>query len=647
MTLQKHIAEVERSGLFDKDWYRKQYSEHLVGVENLIGHYLVEGAQRGFNPSPHFDTRAYLSLYKDVAKAGMNPLLHYCKSGQKEGRSPIGVEKKGALSVASHMKRLPRFGGSEYGKIDFQIPFDEAIEFRNGEQFKLCVHLHLFHVNMAGEFAKYLNFIKVPFTLLISVPSVQDLGIADFFKSTVAAVDQCIAKVVENRGRDVSSWVVYFHREIRDHDLFLHLHSKKSDYNAAYNGWRKFLLHNTVGSETVVAYILNLFAKHETIGLVYPPYFSALPGQPKWGANRDIASRLANRLGLPSVPAECPDFPSGSFFWCRVKCLMPLLSAELSGLDFDEEKGQLDGTLAHAIERLLGIMPKHAGMSAKCVGVDVSYNLVNYWDNKRFSGLTDKPVECCTAGGKATQLSDKLSRYKIAVFTCVTGGFDELVPPLVVEQGIDYLFFSDKPVTAPEPYQFRNCRYIDPNPRRTARFLKTHPHFHLRDYDFVVWIDGNIIAMGGFSKYIEMVIDNHVDLGLIAHPIRLSFAAEADECIRIGADDAKVMEEQKQTYLASGLAETGLIETNIIISTPKRPKTKQFYDIWWREMCRFSYRDQISVNFALRASGISYMHLFEQGISARDHPDFCVLSHDLTQRKQLIDYLANLRLGKI
>lgn len=38
--------------------------------------------------------------------------------------------------------------------------------------------------------------------------------------------------------------------------------------------------------------------------------------------------------------------------------MAPLFNLDLSWDDFPEEKGQSDGTIAHAIERLLGIVPR-------------------------------------------------------------------------------------------------------------------------------------------------------------------------------------------------------------------------------------------------------------------------------------------------
>jgi hypothetical protein len=44
----------------------------------------------GFNPRPDFDTLYYLASNPDVAKAGINPFIHYLLHGREEGRLSEG-----------------------------------------------------------------------------------------------------------------------------------------------------------------------------------------------------------------------------------------------------------------------------------------------------------------------------------------------------------------------------------------------------------------------------------------------------------------------------------------------------------------------------------------------------------------------------
>ena len=76
------------SGLFDEDWYRKQYSDVAEADMDPVEHYLTAGAEEGRDPGPKFNTVWYLMNYKDVVISGVNPLLHYIRFGYQEERVP-------------------------------------------------------------------------------------------------------------------------------------------------------------------------------------------------------------------------------------------------------------------------------------------------------------------------------------------------------------------------------------------------------------------------------------------------------------------------------------------------------------------------------------------------------------------------------
>jgi hypothetical protein len=76
------------SGLFDADWYTREYPDVAASGLSPVEHYLEEGYIRGYRPNPLFDTRWYLERYEDVRRAGVNPLVHYLHNGCREGRDP-------------------------------------------------------------------------------------------------------------------------------------------------------------------------------------------------------------------------------------------------------------------------------------------------------------------------------------------------------------------------------------------------------------------------------------------------------------------------------------------------------------------------------------------------------------------------------
>jgi glycosyltransferase involved in cell wall biosynthesis len=90
MRLRKRRCAAVWDGLFDGQAYFAAHAEAGAGGIAAWLHYLVEGWRRGYNPSPGFHTAYYLDRHPDVARAGMNPLLHYALFGRQE-RRPVAA----------------------------------------------------------------------------------------------------------------------------------------------------------------------------------------------------------------------------------------------------------------------------------------------------------------------------------------------------------------------------------------------------------------------------------------------------------------------------------------------------------------------------------------------------------------------------
>ncbi len=149
-----------------------------------------------------------------------------------------------------------------------------------------------------------------------------------------------------------------------EHDLLLHLHTKKSLYSGnEQSDWRTHLVNSLVPSAAGVDAILSLFADDPTVGLVQAPPWQ---GFPHWGnhwlGNHGRGSELFDQLGVDDrVARGYLGYPVGGMFWAKVDALRPLLDLGLTVGDFDREHGQTDRTLAHAIERTLPAAAAVAG----------------------------------------------------------------------------------------------------------------------------------------------------------------------------------------------------------------------------------------------------------------------------------------------
>ncbi|MCP9627211.1 glycosyltransferase family 4 protein [Rhodopseudomonas palustris] len=68
---------------FDPNYYRSQFVGFL-GAMNPLLHYVEEGERQGFKPHPKFDPRRYRALYPVVAEANVSPLWHFLHFGSME-----------------------------------------------------------------------------------------------------------------------------------------------------------------------------------------------------------------------------------------------------------------------------------------------------------------------------------------------------------------------------------------------------------------------------------------------------------------------------------------------------------------------------------------------------------------------------------
>lgn len=74
---------------FDPDFYLAQYPDVArAGIDPIV-HYLRHGWREGRDPHPRFSTSYYLGAYPDVRDAGVNPFYHYLAAGRAEGRLPV------------------------------------------------------------------------------------------------------------------------------------------------------------------------------------------------------------------------------------------------------------------------------------------------------------------------------------------------------------------------------------------------------------------------------------------------------------------------------------------------------------------------------------------------------------------------------
>jgi hypothetical protein len=239
------------------------------------------------------------------------------------------------------------------------VPFEFEIEQEQLAELRIAVFVHIFYTELATDIAGALANIPVGFDLFISTDSEQKkIELDRQFRSL--GFDNFVIRVFPNRGRDIAPFLIGFRDEIRRYDIVSHVHSKKSNHDDILFGWREYTFRQLFGSRAIVSSILYALQSGH-VDLVFPDHFGPVVQSLNYGFDYELMKALLARTGISFSKDILLEFPSGSMFWARSKALAPLLALNLKFDDFPQELGQIDGTLAHAIERSIAFLTENAG----------------------------------------------------------------------------------------------------------------------------------------------------------------------------------------------------------------------------------------------------------------------------------------------
>lgn len=212
------------------------------------------------------------------------------------------------------------------------------------------VHIHVFYLELLPEIYVFLKNIPFKFTTVVTCPKSIEKEVS------ARLANQPFTRVVgvENKGRDIAPWLLVGAKLLRDRELVLKLHTKSTPHASALSGWRLQLLWNLLASGNNVDSVIQNFIEDKNLAISMPLYHPNIVSNINWGSNKEKVNEIAQQLGVNvDTNQDVLHFPAGSMFWYRPSSLQTLLDYKWDIKHFPEEEGQIDGTLMHAIERLI------------------------------------------------------------------------------------------------------------------------------------------------------------------------------------------------------------------------------------------------------------------------------------------------------
>ena len=202
---------------------------------------------------------------------------------------------------------------------------------------------------------------------------------------------------------------------------------------------------------------------------------------------------------------------------------------------------------------------------------------------------------------------------KIVVYTVITNGYDNLLDPLKIEQGIDYICFTDSSNLKSKYWQINPLpEWVKNVPKhKRQRMLKLLPHLLFPQYEKSLYVDGNMQIKGGISEMFNKLSGNII--AIPQHPVRNCVYQEAEAVLKLKKDVAEIVKPQIDRYIQEKFPkEFGLFETGIIFREHNSEECKRCMDKWALEVMMGSHRDQLSLTYAMWATSTKVFPLSPQ-----------------------------------
>jgi len=195
-------------------------------------------------------------------------------------------------------------------------------------------------------------------------------------------------------------------------------------------------------------------------------------------------------------------------------------------------------------------------------------------------------------------------KKKGVVYTAITGNRDRYPVIDEIKDGWDFVCFTSEYLGNSDLWQtIKTVRLY--NNAKDSRVYKLNPHKFLSEYDVSVWIDGNMQLRKGWVDHINKCLDKS-NITFLKHPENVKGPYnEGQRCISMGKDSKDIINKQLDFYRSEGLPENENVSaTGVLIR--RHNEIKEFNNLWWSQVNKYSYRDQISLPYARWKTKLKY-----------------------------------------
>ena len=222
------------------------------------------------------------------------------------------------------------------------------------------------------------------------------------------------------------------------------------------------------------------------------------------------------------------------------------------------------------------------------------------------------------------------------IYTVITGKYDSIKQPLVVEEGVEYYLFTNNPeikdagvwkvVQIPsEEWSGRTARE---NNILLSRKVKMLPHKYLPEgAEWSLYIDADMVIKRPLTELLNNLHSKTL-FAAFRHSYCKNVQEEIEDLLVKNMVQPDQVKEQWNKYVEWGFKDNlGISENGLLIRRHNDARVAQLMELWWKEYQQGCLRDQVSLMPCMyKEDFMPYFQFIEKNI--RDNEYLDVLKHN-------------------
>lgn len=219
-----------------------------------------------------------------------------------------------------------------------------------------------------------------------------------------------------------------------------------------------------------------------------------------------------------------------------------------------------------------------------------------------------------------------------AVYTVLTGHYEEVQQPAVIDNRFSYILFTDDVNISAGVWTVKPIpKVVEGDAKRLSRYPKTHPETLLSEYKASLYIDANIQIRDRWvydrvAELYEKGVD-YAGIKLVLTGRDCIYEHTFDICQWLVETQRTAIRQCHALYGKGFPQHFGLNENNVIYRRHTE-RMKAADQEWWDWIRKYSGRDQFSYMYCLWHNGIELNYFLPEGEDTRNSPHFLLVDHN-------------------